>query len=207
MNSLTTTILDFLFPPSEASLGLRRISPAQLDLKLPRASLPLYPFITSLFAYKHPLTHELIQSIKNKKDAHAFECAGYALYKKLLEKGISHATLIPIPLSKKRLKERGYNQCELLIEEILKLDTEKRFTGDSSLLVRTKHTSEQKLKNREERLAGTDSIFEIATNSISKDTPLILIDDVATTGSTLKTARDILISSGFTDVRALTVAH
>ena len=48
-----------------------------------------------------------------------------------------HVTLIPIPISNKRRKERGYNQCELIINEL------KNYKKDFSLLIRSKHIEKQ----------------------------------------------------------------
>ncbi len=135
-------------------------------------------------------------------------CAGFAMYEKLKADGATQKTLlIPIPLSKKRRKERGYNQSELLIDEIKKLDTENRFEKRFDILVRTKHTSEQKLKSREDRLHNMESIFKVEDTEMDKNIPIIIIDDVTTTGSTVNAARETLLRAGYLDVKALTLAH
>lgn len=206
MNSFFISILDFIFPPKPIALELQALLPVDIFNKLPKAISSVHDFITPIFAYKNPLTTELIWSIKYKKDLHALECGGYALYKKLRELEVEKAILIPIPISKKRRNERGYNQCELLIEEIIKLDTEKRFDKRFDILVRTKHTERQTLKNREERLESTESIFNV-NNYLDLNSQIIIIDDVVTTGSTIKEARDALLGAGFKDVSAITLAH
>ncbi len=198
-----TFLLDFLFPPSPETRAVHALSPEQALSKFPLASTTPYPFITSLFAYKDPLVSTMVLNIKNKRDMHALRVAASALYQKLP----ANSLLIPIPITKKRRKERGYNQCELLINEILKFDTGKNFTTDFNLLIRTKHTSQQKLKNRHERLASTESLFEIYKEIADKNIQIILIDDVATTGSTLKDARETLLRAGYTNVQAFTITH
>lgn len=202
MRGFFTFIIDLIFPPRETALELRALSPAILFQKLPRASTPPHPFITSIFAYKNPLVKELIWSMKYKKDKHAIRLGGYALYERL--KG-SDASLIPIPISNKRRKERGYNQCELLIDEIIELDKEKKFEKRFDILKRNKHTDRQTLKNREERLGSAENIFDAI--AIHLENPIVIIDDVATTGSTLLHAREALLRAGHTDVRAMTLAH
>ncbi len=199
MNRLLTSILDFLFPPTKEALELRTIDTTNIFAKLPPASH------TSLFAYQNPLVKELVWSIKYKKDRHALRCGGYALYTRMREMGYE-GTLIPIPISKKRRKERGYNQCELLIEEILKLDTEKKFSKNFDLLIRTKHTERQTMKNREERLEGALNIFGVKI-TIPLDSRIIIIDDVTTTGSTLREAKKSLNEAGYMHVETLTLAH
>ncbi len=164
---------------------------------------PPYTFITSLFAYKNSLASELIWNIKYKKNHHALRCGGYALYQKL-PKNVP-TILIPIPSSKKRRKERGYNQCELLIDEIIKLDSGKIFEPRFDILKRIKNIKSQTLKNRGERIKNTEDIFEVCDSSAKK--PIILIDDVVTTGSTLKEAQETLLKAGYRNVSALTLAH
>ncbi len=132
MHRFFAFLIDFLFPPTKEALALRAFSPAELVEKLPEAEPTSFPFITSLFSYKDPLVSELIHGIKNRKDPYFMELGGWALHGKL-----EGELLVPIPLSKKRRKERGYNQCELLIEEILKLDVENKFKKDFDYATKT----------------------------------------------------------------------
>ncbi|MES3030898.1 MAG: hypothetical protein V4697_00615 [Patescibacteria group bacterium] len=205
MRELFHYILDFIFPPSREELALRALSPREFSLKSPRAPQAEFPFISSCLSYKDPLVRELVWQIKYKKNQHALELAGYALYTEL-QKIPSSIVLIPIPISKKRRKERGYNQCELLIEEILKLDTEKRISKDFLILTRPKHQERQTDKNREERIHNAQHIFSAVKQDGTQKT-LVIIDDVTTTGSTLREAREVLLQAGYTDVRGLTIAH
>lgn len=172
---------------------------------MPRTSATEFPFIESIFSYKNPLVKELIWQVKYKKNKHAVHLAAYALLQRLSKLSQS-SLLVPIPISKKRRKERGYNQCELLIDEILKLDTENKFQKDFELLIRSKHIEKQTHKDRSERLENTKGIFE-ATRKENLQRKIIIIDDVSTTGSTLKEACEELLSAGYSDVTALTVAH
>lgn len=188
-------IIDFLFPPSAEELELRAISPEKFIHIAPKATATEFPFITSLFSYKDPLVRELIWQIKYKKNKHAVTCAAFALEKKLSKDSL----IIPIPISKQRRKERGYNQCELILDA-LGSNTQK----DYSLLIRSKHIEKQTLKNRNERIENTKNIFEV-TKLV--DQKIIIFDDVTTTGSTLKEAQDALLKAGYTDIKAITLAH
>lgn len=203
MRHFFNLIIDFLFPPSAEALQLRAISPENVNRELPPAPAPSHPFITSLFAYKSPLVSELIWSIKYKKDRHAIELGGYALHEKLKLRG--KAILIGIPISKKRRKERGYNQTELLINEIVRLDKEEKFEKRFDILSKPKHIERQTLKNRKERIESMDGIFQ--AKLVQLNFPIILIDDVTTTGSTIKEARDTLLRAGYENISALTLAH
>jgi competence protein ComFC len=205
MKRIFENILDLIFPPSREELVLRTMLPEEVFSKFTPAPLPPFPFITSIFSYRDPLVTELVKEVKNRKNKRALELAGYALYQKLLELNIKNALLIPLPLSKKRLRERGYNQCELLIEEILKHDKHGRFQKDFTLLTRKRDRGEQKLKKREERLTSAENIFD--ARAVDIDLSVVLVDDVTTTGSTLDSARQALLHAGYTDVSAITLAH
>ncbi|MDQ5893434.1 MAG: competence protein ComFC [Patescibacteria group bacterium] len=195
-------IIDFLFPPSVEELKLRSLSPEEFVLNAKESDKPEFSFIKSLFSYKDPLVKELIWQIKYRKNKHAVAIAGFALHQAFKEP----ALLIPIPISKKRRRERGYNQCELIIHEVARLDSEKKLQMGYGLLIRSRHIEKQTHKNRNERLENTKSIFEV-TKKENLHQKIIIIDDVSTTGSTLKEARDILLSAGYSDITALTLAH
>ena len=202
MYKLLNYVLDFIFPPNAQELRIRELPVDWLIKNAPRASQTEFPFIQSLFSYKDPLIKELIWQIKYKKNKQAVKCAAYALANTIDQP----ALLIPIPISKKRRKERGYNQCELLINEMIVQDTAGKFTKNFDLLIRSRHIDKQTFKNRHERLENTKNIFEIV-GEIGKNQKIVIIDDVSTTGSTLKEAREELLKAGYSDVRCLTIAH
>ena len=205
MKKILNYLIDFIFPPSAIEFKLRETTKEGFYKKVPRAVKPEFPFINSIFSYKDPLVRELIWQIKYKKNKHALECAGFALYEEL-SKWSGKITLVPIPISSSRRKERGYNQCELIISEILKLDTENKFKSDFNLLTRKRNIDKQTFKNRVERIENSKNIFDVT--SLDKiNESIVIIDDVSTTGSTLKEARDALISCGYVRVDAWSVAH
>lgn len=205
---LKQSFIDFIFPPNQFALELRKLSPADFLKKYRNKYIGSGQF--SIFSYKNPLVRELIWQIKYKKNKHSIGIASYALYSELKAKYPTGATLIPIPISKNRRKERGYNQCELLIDEIIKLDKEKetdgKFVKNFNLLFRIKDIEKQTLKNRSERLVNVKNIFEVR-DKIQIENNIIIIDDVTTTGSTLDEAKKTLIEAGYLDVECLTIAH
>lgn len=210
MKKVLIHILDFIFPPKAEEIALRNISPEKLIEMSPKALVNEFPYIYSLFSYKNPLIRELIWQIKYKKNKHALQCAAFALYKELFNRSSltnnEVMTLLPIPISTQRRKERGYNQVELLIDEIIKLDLDKKFSKDFETLARIKNIDKQTFKNRNERLTNTEHIFKVI-KPVQENQKIILIDDVSTTGSTLKEARSELLLSGYNDVECLTIAH
>jgi ComF family protein len=107
------------------------------------------------------------------------------------------AVLIPIPLHPSRKRERGFNQAELLTRELARL-TGHRFV--ENLLFRTRITTTQTRLNKEERTRNVQGAFQ-ASSQVQFPTnpdgpaPLILVDDVATTGATLVAAAKGLLQA------------
>ena len=203
IRKLLNNVIDFIFPPNEFEMELRDITAENVFDRLPEANPTEFPFINSVFSYRNPLVKELIWQIKYKKNKHALSLAGYALNKKLLEYPRPFL-LIPIPISSKRRRERGYNQCELIIDEIIKINPE--IQADFSLLIRDKNIDKQTFKNKSQRIENTKDIFEVTKSSVM-DQMIIVIDDVSTTGSTLNEARESLLRAGYKDIIGLTLAH
>lgn len=114
--------------------------------------------------------------------------------------------IIPIPLHKKRYKERWFNQSELLAKEISeKLHLEMR----TDLLHRIKfHTPQAELK-KEDRLKNIKGAFSINPKSKIQmsNLSIILLDDVWTTGATLREAGNMLKRTGVKKVWGLTIAR
>jgi competence protein ComFC len=196
--TLTQHILDFIFPPRDEEVILRNISIQEFNANVPRALNS-----NSIFSYKHPLVKELVWQIKYRKNMKAVDMASYFMYQVIVNYG--DVTLVPIAISKARRRERGYNQCELIVDSILKHDTKGILKYDYSLLIRDKDIEKQTFKNRGERLENIKGIFRV-TKKYSNER-VVIIDDVTTTGGTLEEARSSLLKAGFKDIRVLTLAH
>ncbi len=116
--------------------------------------------------------------------------------------------LIPIPLSKKRLHERGYNQAELICSELIKLDKNINLRYSVDVLIKIKETEHQaRIKDRRVRLKNLTGSFGVRNENLIKNRNIILIDDITTTGATLNEAKKVLKLSGARKVIAFTVAH
>lgn len=228
--TLSATVIDALFPLSPAEEELASILPQDVLNILPPAPpydftvVPL-PACRSIFAYKDERVSRMIWCVKYKRSAHALRLGGYALFQALSQEfghkpgSAPGCLLIPIPITAKRRRERGYNQCELLIDEVVRLDVGHRFIALKDLLIRTQNSIAQKTKDRQARLEGARGLFEVSKNKQIKSqsgqirvdadmsVPIVVIDDVVTTGSTMKEAIDVLKAAGFSDVRGLSLAH
>jgi ComF family protein len=109
--------------------------------------------------------------------------------------------LIPIPLGRQRMKERGYNQSAMIAEPLaMTLGIE--FAPKT--LLRLKETRSQVGLSKQQRQLNVLGAFQ-ATGVNGKT--IIVLDDVSTTGSTLSSSAEALLSAGAKDVYALTVAR
>jgi competence protein ComFC len=152
----------------------------------------------------------------NKKIAATFS---KLLYESILEE-LSDAALfsdfkspllIPIPASRRSIKERGFergfNQCELIGKEIAKLDEGRNFEIAFDALAKIKETPHQsKLKNKAERLKNLSGCFKASEEKVSGRN-IILIDDVITTGATMREAMKTLHEAGAKNIISLALAH
>ncbi len=111
--------------------------------------------------------------------------------------------IIPIPLGRKRIIERGYNQVGLIAYP-LALVLGVSFAPNA--LMRQVETRSQVGLTKTERRQNVRGAFKALETQILNKT-VLLIDDVATTGSTLSSGAEALLSSGAQDVYALTVAR
>lgn len=113
----------------------------------------------------------------------------------LLPKGFFDGVelIIPLPLSKKKERSRGYNQCDYIAEGISQV------TGipiGRGYVARTKANETQTHKNREERWKNVEGIFAVSNPDAVRGKHVLLIDDVLTTGATIADCARALVAVG-----------
>jgi ComF family protein len=112
--------------------------------------------------------------------------------------------MAPVPMHARRFRERGYNQAELLAREVagrigLKLE--------ANLLERVNHVSPQaKTASGSERMLNVAGSVAISTEVDLAGMRVLLVDDVATTGSTLDACAAVLKDAGASEVWGLVLA-
>lgn len=110
--------------------------------------------------------------------------------------------LVPVPLHKKRLNWRGFNQSEILAEKIA------GFYGFEvgNILIRSKNRKPQAdIEDRENRMDNIKDSFECPTNINGRN--IVLVDDICTTGATLNECAKTLLSKGAGKISALIIAR
>ncbi len=115
-----------------------------------------------------------------------------------------HDFLMPVPLHRKRFHTRGYNQAELLARELSRI---KGFSFITGAVERSVATPTQTKLNKQERQKNVSGAFQVVRPELVKGKKILLIDDVATTLSTLDELAATLIAAGAESVCAYTLAR
>lgn len=107
-----------------------------------------------------------------------------------------------VPLSRKRQKERGYNQAELLARRVAEC-----LHGEyQDLLVKYKHNEAQHTLGREARRQNVEGVYRIEPSVPLRGKRILLCDDIVTTGSTLAECSRLLYEAGAGEVWCVTLA-
>ena len=112
--------------------------------------------------------------------------------------------ILPIPIHKKRLRERGFNQAALLADGIAKVENIPVLVDT---LVRKRHTVAQSSLDRDARQQNIVGAFEVRNPDVIGGKRLLIIDDVFTTGATIREAVSELWTADPAEVDVLTLAR
>jgi ComF family protein len=115
--------------------------------------------------------------------------------------------VVPIPLHQRRARERGFNQSERIARTVAELVSDTPLTCRTDLLVRARDTHAQARLTKERRLQNMVGAFSVTKPEALRDADVILVDDVVTTGATMKSAREALEKAGARTVLCVAVAH
>lgn len=171
---------------------------------------PSYDSTITIFAY-NDLLKKVIGDLKYRDSTALSTKFGKMLWQKISSDAKNYNLIIAVPLHKKRLRERKFNQSILLAKAIFhhanNFKNSLKFYPD--ILLRTRYTKAQVSLNhkmREENLRGA---FEVNKKylGVIKDSSILLVDDVITTGATAENCAAILKEAGAKKITVLTIAH
>lgn len=197
-------LLDILFPPRPTEIDVRKLH--GLDTQLTRTTT--VNGIICLSDYANQTVRSLILENKYHENEIAQKYLA-AMLREWLSSQEKDILVIPIPLGAERRKQRGYNQVETIIAQLPKAAT---YSCSSVLLERVKETVPQTSLNRIARLKNMDGVFACNTKELARmytNQTIVIVDDVTTTGATLRAARAELMKnlppSG--NIICLAIAH
>jgi ComF family protein len=142
-----------------------------------------------------------VHAFKFRGGRHLAPLLGELLREHLARRPLRAELVVPVPLSPRRRKDRGYNQAQLLAEQIVE---SVGGTLSVDVLQRDDRPAQQTLGG-EARLINLKGA--IRSRERLHGQRVVLIDDVATTGATLSACAEALSSAGARDVRALVFAR
>jgi ComF family protein len=163
---------------------------------------------SGVLPYHDPRVTALVWEVKYRKNRHGVALAGQFLSEQLLgivAEEFGTLLLVPVPMHQNRRKKRGYNQCEVLCEALIA-------RSDSILdyapraLLRIKETLPQQGLERGRRLKNVRGSM-VAVRELIENRICVVVDDVITTGATLKEAHRALMQAGAARVHFLTLAQ
>lgn len=210
-------IVDFLFPLLCAGCGANGTALCMTCMaRLPRAPYIAAPNTYALWNYKDPTVKKSLWKLKYRGRTVFAKEFGVALYDSLLEElaelalfyGKEKPLLIPIPISKKRFRKRGFNQTELIARHMSFIDKNESFTLVTNVLYKIKDTpSQMSIKDKRKRLHNLRDSFMVKNATLVRGKNVILLDDIITTGATLREAKRTLRSAGARKIICFALAH
>jgi ComF family protein len=217
INSIKWHILDLLFP--EKCLGCHKRGDSLCDnciSNIRQDEREMENNIYAIYDYREPLIKKAIWNLKYYHRLNLGNKLGKLLYENLLEE-ISDIKIlasgcpiyvIPVPISKNRMKNRGYNQAEIIARSFSTSGNTNTLELRKDIICKILDTKPQaRITNRKDRLNNVKGVFGISNKSIISGKTFIIIDDVTTTGGTINEIIKILKKNGAKKVVGFAVAH
>lgn len=216
LKKLIHTFLNFLFPQKCVGCGIKNeilCNECLTKIDYPDGAPRQYIFAAA--AYHDAYVKKTIWLLKYRGVKSAAEPLAKLIYQRSLNLGVRLLfrsrtpklswIIIPIPLSKKRLRERGFNQSELIAKHIA---AKMSIMIKTDVLYKKIHTESQvSIKDRAKRLNNIKGSFAVKNREAVKNKNIILIDDVCTTGATISEARKVLREAGAKKIIGAVVAR
>jgi len=205
-------LLDIIFPPSRREKSIQTLTTEDFSVH-PHTFTLNGTSIISLLSYKDANAQHLIRALKYNGSPVAASLCAHILEDFLREETAyietfsdKMAVITSVPLGKQRKRERGFNQTALILKELQEIFTDIGIADD--ILIRIKETKPQTTLSRKERLENVADAFALTKRgeALPKNTLVIVIDDVTTTGATLEAASRPLTQNGI-QVLPLAIAH
>jgi ComF family protein len=158
-----------------------------------------------LFFEKESLTQKLIHQLKYRNNQALGEFLGYTMGKQLAECNWFNDidVLVPLPLNKRKLNLRGYNQSEVICRG---LSDATGLPIEEVAVMRTVYTQTQTRKSRIQRWLNVAEVFDLNESKHLEGKHALLVDDVVTTGATLDACGQVLLKVKGLKLSVLTLA-
>jgi competence protein ComFC len=166
--------------------------------------------IIAFFPYRNDIVRKALVELKDFRNKKIEKLIGTVVCTKLVETianmGIERPLLVPVPMTKKALRARGWNQCELIAGELSNADEGKMMEMRTDAIYKIRDTGDQVGRTRGERLASLESCMIVSDEARVSGRNVIVLDDIVTTGATLAEAKRALLQAGARAVICVAVA-
>lgn len=166
-------------------------------------SEPGFPVIT-LGSYDRPVLGSLVRQLKY----HGWHGLASALpgvmepLRLALVDQPPPVVIVPVPLHSRRWRERGFNQAEIIARAL----AGRTNWPIKKYLKRRRYTQAQARLAHDERKANIEAAFDMAPRAINPAGSIILVDDVVTTGATMRACARVLRSHGLRNIAGVALA-
>ncbi|MFT5753913.1 MAG: ComF family protein [Flavobacterium sp.] len=168
--------------------------------------LPIEQATAMLYFHSKGMAQELIHNLKYRKQEEIGTILGNIYAYELIDSDKIPKVdyIIPTPIHKKRLHERGYNQVTAFCEAMSK---ELQIPIENEVLFRIKHTKTQTKKSKVKRAEMLSNNFEVKAKEHHVGKHYLLIDDVITSGATIEACAKVLLEIPGSKVSLLAIAY
>ncbi|QKG54050.1 ComF family protein [Hymenobacter sp. BRD67] len=167
--------------------------------------LPVQHTLSYLVFLKNGRVQELLHQLKYRGQQQVGSALGQLYGAELAAAGLGPEfdLVVPVPLHRRKLARRGYNQAEAFATG---LAAALPCPCAAHVLLRTEHTASQTRKGRAARWQNVATVFEVAEPERIVGCHILLVDDVLTTGATLEACATVLLTAGAQAVSIATIA-
>lgn len=156
----------------------------------------------AVFAYDEVMRRSIAMfKYHNRREYAGFYAAEMAEHCRYFLQRCAPEVIVPVPIHKKKKRQRGFNQAELAAKELGKLINT---PVDAGYLIRTEYTTPQKELTRQQRKTNLKKAFSVRQSG-KRYQRILLIDDIYTTGATLDAICELLRENGGKNLFFLTI--
>ena len=172
-----------------------------------------YSFDEHMYFFKYDgFIRNMILRYKFRNKAYLYKSFSKFMIKneKLMEFLKSYDIIVPVPISKKRFKTRGYNQSLLISNELAMLYNyavgKNVLQVNDKCLYKEKDTIEQSKLNKEQRAMNVEGVYILKNKQILTNKRILLVDDIFTTGNTVEKCSQMIKETKPKEIGILTIA-
>ena len=160
---------------------------------------------TYLFSYTTPIREKILQ-YKFKEQAYLSNMFSEFFVKNEKICGFlqKYDIIIPVPMTKKNVRKRGYNQSELIAKQLAK--NIPNLKEEKYILIKVKENRTQSSLNRQQRQENVKDVYKLQNVEKIKEKNIIIFDDIYTTGATVNECAKVLMLGGAKKVAVITIA-